>query len=325
LNNYNIISVVGNSKNAGKTTVMNYYLEQIDNLVAITSIGLDGEEIDQVTNLEKPQIIVKPGYLVATAKDTLQNFTCDYEILKETNITTSIGKVLIVKINSLGKALVAGPARVTDMEKLINELSDYQLSKIIIDGAFSRDVFAKITQATILVIGANYSPDINSVIKNAKLLYQKLSIKSSIDKDYCFGDKISFIDNLNNQIFLDYSSIIGNVDKFFSLPLEDIILVHFPKSLTNKFVERLIVERKRCKFSLLIDSPINIQLNSDTLEKLFKLKNEIFVMNPIDVALVCYNPVSPMGYEYNNDEFKSKLEKALNREVINVMKDGYNE
>ncbi len=322
MKNYKIISVVGNVKNAGKTTVMNSYLTRIENDVAITSIGLDGEEIDQVTSMEKPQILVKPGYIVASAMETLKNFTCKYEIIQETSINTSIGKVVIVRIVSPGKALVAGPAKVKDMEKLIKELDHYQLSKIIIDGAFSRHVFAKITQATILVIGANYSRDINVVINDARLTYKKFTLKSLDAKRFSFGDKISYIDLHENQFNLEYSSIIGNVDAFFTLPIEDIKLVYFPKSITNKFVEKLLIERKKCKFDMVIDSPINIQLNNQLLERLFKLENSIYVLNPINLALVCYNPYSPQGYEFDNREFENKLENVLGIEVINVLKDG---
>ena len=322
MEDYEIISIVGNAKNAGKTTVMNAYLEELDNSVAITSIGLDGEEIDQVTSMEKPQIYVKPGYLIATALDTLNNFTCKYEILETTNIATSIGKIVLVRALSNGKALVAGPARVVDIEKLIKLLKNYQLTKIIIDGAFSRQVFAKMSKATILVIGANYSRDINIVVKDAILSVKKFSLKENPYKGIDFGDKITIINNKNQKIELPYSSIIGNVDEFFSLDMNSIKLVYFPKSLTNKFVQKLIEERKKCKFDMIIESPINIQLNNEVLEKLFKLETKIYVVNPINLALICYNPYSPQGYSFNDELFKEKLELALKSSVKNVLKDG---
>jgi hypothetical protein len=299
---------------------MNEYLYHIDRSnLAVTSIGLDGEELDQVTNLEKPQILVQPGYLVATAYDTLGKYTCDYEIIKTLDITTSIGNVVIVKINSRGKALVAGPAKVTDMARLILELKNYQLDKIIIDGAFSRHVFAKITQATILVVGANYSRDIDLVVNDAVILHKKFSLKYHDLKDFCFGDKICLINDDNMMINLEYSSIIGNVDRFFNLDFRNISKVYFPKSLTNKFVERLIVERRRCKFDIIVDSPINIQVHHNLLKKLFQLENQLYVNNPLNLSLVCYNPVSPLGYEFDNEEFKKKLTMNLGREVFNVL------
>ncbi|MDT8337040.1 MAG: hypothetical protein RQ856_04340 [Candidatus Izemoplasmatales bacterium] len=322
MGDYKVISFIGNVKNAGKTTVMNSYLKYLDSDVAITSIGLDGEEIDQVTLLEKPQIFVKQGNYIATAIETLANFTCKYEVLKETNINTSIGKVVIVKVLSEGKALVAGPAKVNEMVELINHLNSYQLSKILIDGAFSRQVFVKISQAVVLVIGANYSRNIDLVVKDASLISRKLSLQVNFDYKFYSTDKISLIDFNGKNTNLRYSSIIGNVEDFFSNSFDNIKTVCFPKSLTNLFVEKLISERKRCKFNITIDSAVNIQIRDDLLEKLFKLENKIYVVNPINLAVICYNPFSPKGYEFNDEEFKDKLELALNREVINVLKDG---
>jgi hypothetical protein len=302
---------------------MNSYLKYLNyNNIAITSIGLDGEEIDQVTLLEKPQIIVKEGYYIATANETLTNFTCKYAVVKETNIHTSIGKVIIVKILSEGKALVAGPAKVNDMAELINQLNNYQLSKILIDGAFSRQVFVKISQATVLVIGANYSRNIDLVVRDASLTYRKLSLKPNPNYKFYSNDKIILVDFNGNYQKLPYASIIGNVEDFFSNSFNDIKAVYFPKSLTNLFVEKLISERKRCKFNIILDSAVNIQIKDDLLNKLFLLDNELYVVNPINLALICYNPFSPKGYEFNDEEFKKKLEFVFNKEVINVLKDG---
>jgi len=50
------MAITGIEKNAGKTTVLNYLLQNSsDKVEAITSIGYDGEEIDQVTATDKPR------------------------------------------------------------------------------------------------------------------------------------------------------------------------------------------------------------------------------------------------------------------------------
>ena len=301
---------------------MNAYLKDCDYELAITSIGLDGEELDQVTLLEKPQILVKPGYFVATAYETLTQFTCDYKIVEETDILTAIGKVVIVKIINEGKALVAGPAKVDDISKLIESLRKLKINKIIIDGAFSRQSFAKITQATILVIGANYSLDMDKVVYNAKLTYDKLTLPSYNGKGYSFSDKILIVYKDEKIKELAFSSIIGKVDYIFKDNIKDIKLIYFPKSITNKFVESLVVNRKDCDFEIILNSPINIQLSDNNLDKLFKLKNKIYVLNPIEIPFVCCNPYSPKGYEFDDLLFKNKLASELGLQVFNVMKDG---
>ena len=322
LRDFQIISIVGNAKNAGKTTVMNSYLNYLTEPIAITSIGLDGEEIDQVTFMNKPQIYVKPGYIIATAEDTLKNFTCEYEIIKRTKLSTSIGMVVIVEAKSIGKVLVAGPAKVSDMEILINELKQMPISKILIDGAFSRHVFARLSQATLLVIGANKSRDMNIVVNSAKLLVKKLMLEANPYKDICFRQKITFVDENDKVNEWEHSSIIGKVNDFFDIDFNNIKAVYFPKALTNSFLEKLIRERNKYKFDIILDSPTSVQINDNLLEKMFKLENKFFVENPINLVAVFYNPYSPAGYEFNDNDFKQCLSEVTNYDVVNVLKDG---
>ena len=58
---YKTISIVGMAKNAGKTTALNYLIEEAEDesiRLGITSTGRDGETTDLVTNTDKPR-----GYL----------------------------------------------------------------------------------------------------------------------------------------------------------------------------------------------------------------------------------------------------------------------
>jgi regulator of RNase E activity RraB len=300
---------------------MNAFISNFLGVIAITSIGMDGEEIDQVTFLEKPRIHVKKGDYVATAIKTLDRFTCDYDVVEETKITTAIGKIVICRINSYGNALIAGPAKTNDMIDLINKLNLYKVDKILIDGAFSRQHFAKISQASVFVVGANYSFDIGKVVKSAQLTYKKYNLEETRIENQKFSDYISLIKNNDEVIILDYSTLIGNTHKFFKQSFEDVKAIYLPKTLTGEFVKQLIKNRRKISFDIIIDSATNIQLSDELLEQLFMLNMEISVVNPIKIVTVCYNPYSPRGYEFLDCEFKEKLEKVLDIEVINVLKE----
>ncbi len=65
VNQFNCISITGLAKNTGKTSVLNYVLsENFHKRRAITSIGYDGESVDQITDTEKPVIYIKKNTLV---------------------------------------------------------------------------------------------------------------------------------------------------------------------------------------------------------------------------------------------------------------------
>jgi hypothetical protein len=292
----------------------------------ITSIGLDGEDIDQVTFLEKPQIYVRTDDIIATAKDTLNQFNAEYEIIEETNIFTAIGKIVICKILKPGKALVAGPSLVSDMSILIDKLKSLYDYKIFIDGAFFRQSFASISETTVLVIGANAAFDMDQTIEYAKLTYQKLTLPV-IPKQYLWVKDKEHISMMisNEKRVLSIDTVIGHVDEILNEDHYDLEMLFLPKSLTDEFVEKWIHTNHKFNFDLILKSGINIQLSDQNLKNLFKLNARIYVTNSIDVAQVCINPFSPRGYEYDEVMFKEKLSLALNRKVINVKEDEYDE
>jgi len=164
-----------------------------DQSVGITSIGLDGEKIDQVTYMEKPRIHTKAGDIVATAEKTLEAFEASYEVVGQTDIRTSIGNIVIVKITIAGNALIAGSSTVSGMKRTIEILKGFGLNKILIDGAFFRHSLARISDATVYVVGANYNPDMMKTVEDSKLSSKKFDIhKPSADFD--------FLNEINNYV-----------------------------------------------------------------------------------------------------------------------------
>ena len=64
------LSITGMAKNTGKTVTLNYLLELLrerGKKVAVTSIGIDGEKTDQVTQTEKPEIELYEGTVFVTS------------------------------------------------------------------------------------------------------------------------------------------------------------------------------------------------------------------------------------------------------------------
>jgi hypothetical protein len=303
---------------------MNSVLDSYENdLIAITSIGLDGEEIDQVTFMEKPRVYARNGYILATAKDTLSQCEASYRVLEETDIQTPIGKILILEVTKPGNALIAGPSIVFDMERLVGVLSKYSPKKIFIDGAFFRHSLAKISEATIFVVGANLTSDIDKVVDDAVATTMKfeLDIVDENISDLIINKNVSSIDSQGKLLDFGFESVIGNTEKIFVDKNKNVRFLYLPKSLTNEFVLKLVELRHEFRFDIILESPVNIQLNISNLMNLFKLKNKVYVRNQVNLVAVCYNPVSPRGYIFDNDEFMLKLQDALKRKVYHVKED----
>lgn len=82
-NHFRSVAIIGMAKNTGKTFTFNQLLMEGQKRglkLALTSIGLDGEERDSLLRHKKPPITVFPGMIVATAKQLLLASRLDCEI-----------------------------------------------------------------------------------------------------------------------------------------------------------------------------------------------------------------------------------------------------
>jgi len=326
LQDFRVIGIVGNAKNAGKTTVLNAIIEAYKEPLILTSIGLDGEEIDQVTFLEKPQVYVRENDLIISAKDTLKQWTAEYEVIEETDIFTAIGPVVISRITYPGKVLIAGPSLVNDMKKIINHMRhDYDF-KMLVDGAFSRSSFGMITDALIYVVGANQHVQMQTTIESAYHEYHKLTLGPvpKHNKKSIHPNQITIIKK-NQVLHLSKDSLIGYTQTVLDMVDECVQAIYMPKALTDEFMTKWSKSYHQYHFDIIVHTGIHIQLSQANLNKLFKLSHHVYALKPLKLVAVCINPTSPQGYAYDAKDFKDLLEEKLHIEVINVKEGEHNE
>lgn len=303
--------------------MINSILEDMEGVsVAITSIGLDGEKIDQVTLMEKPRIFVKSGTTVATAYGTLKEWEASYEILMETGIRTSIGEVVICKVKEHGNALIAGPSIISEMEYVVSLLESQNPEKVFVDGAFFRHGFARISEATVLVIGSNYHQNIDIVVEDAKAIVNKFSIKRPLfDVEFLENrDQICLFNDSQNFQEFNSKSILGMTEKIFSDENKKYRFLYVSNSLPNELIEYMVSNRLKLE-GIIVETPMNIQLSDLNMKRLSKLVKNVYTLKPMNLVAVCYNPYSPKGYRFNDQQFKDSLEQSIGMRVFNVRKE----
>ena len=161
------LSLIGLSKNVGKTTTTNYLLETLlsEQLfhageLAITSLGLDGEPSDALTGLPKPRYAPAAGLLIATTADLLRQAECDgaqIEHLIQLPGRTALGPVILARVLQPGRIMLAGPTLLSDLRHTLAHFQSYGARLSIIDGAINRLGAATptVTDACIVCTGAS--------------------------------------------------------------------------------------------------------------------------------------------------------------------------
>jgi len=187
-----VISLIGLAKNAGKTTAFNQLVSELAHegyQLGLISFGRDGEEVDAVTNKEKPKISIPSETFFVTAENVKADLESEFQVYKTTDISTTLGRVNIYKNTSYFNKEVelAGVNRISNLEKIKNFLAN-KIEYLIVDGALDRksSSLPGLSDKTILATGAVLAPDIEGVIAKTSLAVKKLllpQVQSEKERD----------------------------------------------------------------------------------------------------------------------------------------------
>lgn len=289
--------------------------------LAITSIGLDGELIDNVTSLPKPRIYVYEGMIVATAAECLDVTEAKYEVLLETDVRSALGVIKIIRIIKAGNCLVGGPSTIVSMERIITILKTLKVDKILIDGAFSRKTISKTSDACIFAVGAIKSPDMDLVISAAKLTIKQFALpKIPAEYDHLEAyETITMINHEGAERILSIDSVLSDPEVIFGLIDETTKFIYLPGALSQQFAKEYIRRRRTILPDIILKSPTHLVLPENIMSQLFQAGIRIYVINPINLIGVAYNPFSPTGYVFDEIQFRQRLIGITSLPIINVM------
>jgi len=319
------------SKNVGKTTTLNHILRQARGkiILGLTSIGRDGEQMDVVTDTEKPKIYIEKGTIIATAKQCLLNSDITREILKTTGYNTPMGEIIICRAISDGYVELGGPSQNSYMTLICNELKRFGSNLVIVDGAISRKTLASpsITKATILSTGAAMSKSMVKVVDETSHIVELLSLENEEDlsilklaSDVFKIGKIAIIRIDNSIKMLDVVTALGSAKVIVDVIDKNTSYVVIKGVVTDKLLEDIMTSTNQYKGVIfLVEDGTKLFLSRETFYKFKNRGGIIKTINPINILCVTANPRSPYGYEFDKNRFSHELRKKLNVPVFDVI------
>ncbi|WGS65328.1 lysine 5,6-aminomutase reactivase subunit KamB [Marinitoga aeolica] len=321
--NFESISVVGLEKNTGKTETLNYIIKKLNKKIGITSIGIDGESIDQVTTTPKPEIKIKEGTIFATAEKFYKQKKLTAEILSvEDGLRTSLGRIVIAKALDNGKVILAGPQSTVKIKELIKKIKGFGTEIVLIDGALSRLSPASpvITDAMILATGAALTININELVKKTKHIVNLIQLKEYENSEKLF--------DLEDGIY----SISENIEK---LPIKSLLTfkslkkhileygkkIYITGALTESFLKYLTKQKKLKDVEIIVKDFTKIFVSPETFNLYTKKGGTIKVLKKTKLIAITINPYSPRGYMLNSNEIKRRLKEVIDIPILNVRED----
>ncbi|MDQ0418326.1 hypothetical protein J2Z48_002518 [Croceifilum oryzae] len=305
-----VLSLVGISKNAGKTTFLNglgraWSAES----VGLFSIGVDGEAQDVWSGRSKPEVRVHKDWIVATSGVCLQNEADAWEIIEALPIDSVAGRVYLARANRDTSVKLTGVPTRQWASLCIEQLKKVGCAKVIVDGAYNRKAMASPvwSDGFILVVGASFSPSLPALVKEVKGWMAKLLLPSPADDTELYQ---SFYRREVCALQIDEKWV-----SFFShewiqsqgshIPAEDLkqaTKLYFHGALTKRVLEQL----RSSGFTGEITIPDWTYL-FDLLVK----GSQIQVLFPSNLLAVSINSTSPDGWQVNPEELRTQIQQVV--------------
>lgn len=318
---YRTLSIVGMAKNAGKTTALNYLIEEADDegiQLGITSTGRDGETQDLVTGTEKPKVFLYEDTIVSVPTQLYDLADAGLEIVKKSDYRTSIGDLLLCRVAESGYVQIAGPVATAHTKKMCQEMFQMGCELILIDGAIDRKSIAspETSDAIILSTGAVLSRNLKKVIEDTAHIVELYSVteleegrvRQLIDENMD-EERIMIIKGDQVEI-LDLTTGLG-ASRFIDEAIDDDTdYVYIPGAFTNSVIADIHPAKLR-KVNFVLKDPTKIFINQMDWGQLRKKKFKVNVMKNIKVAAVTVNPIAPSGYSFDHQVLRDAMQKAL--------------
>lgn len=319
---YKTLSIVGMAKNAGKTTALNYLIEEaIDEgiVLGVTSTGRDGESQDLVTGTEKPRVYLEEDMLVAVPTLLYDLADAGLEVLKKTKYSTAIGELLICKVKDAGYVQVAGPVINAEQKLLCRDMMELGCSLILIDGAIDRKSIASpdTSDAIILSTGAVLSRKMNKVIEETAHvvnLYRTPELEDGIIRDTItennFDDKIMLVSGDGKIKKLDLITGLGVAKEINGAIDEDTRYIYIPGAFTNSVISDISLKNLK-QVQFVLKDPTKIFVNAMDWGIFRKKGFRVRVLKNIEIAAITVNPWAPAGYTFDNRFLLEEMQKAI--------------
>ncbi len=328
---YDSLSIVGLEKNTGKTECLKYVLDRLpvrQKRMAVTSIGIDGETVDQVTRTQKPEIVLREGMFFGTSEMHYRQRRLVSELIDVSDENTSLGRVVTAKALTTGKILLSGPSSATSLKRWMTEMRRLHIDLVIIDGALSRMSSASpaVSQSMILATGAAYSANLSTLVSKTThvvdLVNLELTDEYNIHRFLPIERGVWFIDGDGDLHSLEAMSSLSKDIRFEGM--DDCKTLYVAGALVDGFLEKVRKNKSLKQVELVVRDFTKIFVSPQQFRLFLKSGGRIRVMQKSKLIAVTVNPTSPSGYVLDSDTLCNRLSEAIQLPVYDLLKNNEN-
>lgn len=320
------LSIVGLEKNTGKTVCLNYILRRLNDMhvsVGVTSIGVDGEQVDSVFATAKPEITLYEGTCFITSEQHYLKRQLVSRLEAVDSNRTALGPLVTARVLVRGKALLSGAATTGILRKQIAQLERMGTGISIVDGALSRLSLASptVTDAMILATGAAVSANVKQLVVKTKFLHSLICLD---EVDPTQRERLSPIPSGLWAVDSDGQPHDLGIASVFLIDRAETDLLHYGRTLfaSGAVSDRLlrILAAKSEGITLVTRDFTKLFITPEAYHEFTRRGGRLLVLQRSKLIAVTLNPTSPQGFLLDSKSTCNALSDALQMPVYDVMK-----
>lgn len=317
-----IVSIVGTSKNAGKTVTLNEIISQARDKgirLGLISTGRDGERKDVLTETEKPPIYVSRGTILTTVENAIKGEHAGIEIFRVTDYNTPMGRVVLGRATEDGYVEISGPHSSATIKEMCFEMQALGAELVLIDGSLDRRASAApyVSDGTVLATGAALARSISGVVEKTLHLINTYSVpiieEENVRDIACNAmdmGKTAIISCDGSADYIDTMTSLRSGEIIAESLKADTAFIALSGSATAGTIKDILLNRKN-PVKIIVKDSTRIFIPASELSILQRMGMELRVVENINIIAVTVNPYSPEGYYFEPIELLNTMRNAI--------------
>ena len=324
---YDSLSIVGLEKNTGKTECLKYVLSRLANCpkrVAVTSIGIDGETVDQVTRTQKPEIVLDEGMYFGTSEAHYRQRRLVAELVDVSDESTSLGRVVTAKVLHRGKILLSGPSSSGGLRRWMEMTRRHGVDLAIVDGALSRLSLASpaVSESMILATGAAYSANVATLVQKTAFVVELINLEQTD------AGTAATLNPLEKGVWMvDCDGALRYLEAITSLSqeirfegMDSCATLYVAGALVDSFLEKVRLNKALRGVEIVVRDFTKIFVSPQQYRLFIKSGGRLRVLQKSHLVAVTVNPTSPSGYVLDSEMLCGRLSETIKLPVYDLLK-----
>ncbi|GAG84031.1 unnamed protein product, partial [marine sediment metagenome] len=173
--------------------------------------------------------------------------------------------------------------------------------------------------------GASVSRNMEKVVDQTSHIYDLFSLEivkdnkiRKISKDILLTAQVGIINDDYSTNKLEESTALGSSKVIFDQITKNAKYLVIKGAITDSILDEYVINKKVKDLTLITTDPTKLFISKHVFYKFIKKGGRLKVLNRINLIAITVNHTSPLGYEFESNQFMRLLQERIDVPIFNL-------